>query len=122
MAAVASWFRAACMAPQRVCPQTMMFGMPSPFSPYSMVAASADGAIGLYGATMFPALRTTNRSPGSAWQIRSGTIRLSEQPMKRACGRCPATSFWKKSRRAANTSSWNRWMPLMSFCMVSRVP
>ena len=41
-----------------------------------------------YGGTMFPALRSRNRSPGSVEVIRFGLTRESEQVMNSAIGFC----------------------------------
>ena len=85
----------------------MMSLTPSPRTAYSIVAASPHTDPGVYGGTRLPALRRTNRSPGSAWQIRSGTIRESEQAMNSACGFCPSASLRNMSSRARKTSDWN---------------
>ena len=77
MFAVQTGSATACIAPQRVWPHRTRCRTPSPRIAYSMVAASPLAAPGMNGGTMLPAFRSTNRSPGRVWQIRSGTMRES---------------------------------------------
>ena len=73
------------MAPQWLCPQMMIWVIFRAWMAYSMAAPSPPLAAPK-GGIMFPALRMTNRSPGSALTMMLGTMRESEQVMKRTAG------------------------------------
>ena len=57
------------------------------------------------------------RTHPSGWVcvMRFGTMRESEQVMKRESGACLSTSRRKSSRWGPNTPAWNRWMPSTRF-------
>ncbi|KWV87207.1 hypothetical protein PFLmoz3_03055 [Pseudomonas fluorescens] len=67
---------------------------------------------------MLPALRMTNRSPGSCWVNSSGTTRLSEQDTNKVPGFCVVARCLNKSLRGVKASRWNLRKPSMRCCMV----
>jgi hypothetical protein len=83
---------------------------------YSIAAASAFSRPLRYGGMTFPAVRSSNRSPGPAPVIRDGTTRASEQEMNIACG----TTFDFRAVNCslrAETCSWNTRAWSISDCM-----
>src|SRR5471032_1922490 len=100
----------AVIAPQSEWPQITTSVTPSAATAYSTVAVTPPGS-GPKEGTMLPALRMTNKSPGSRCVTSSGTMRLFEQEMNNVVGSCLVASFWKSSLRVGNTSRWNRRNP-----------
>jgi hypothetical protein len=84
-----SGFISAFIAPQSEWPQTMMSRTPSAITAYSTVEVTPPFWVA-NGGTMLPALRHTNRSPGPACMICSGTTRESAHEIISALGLCPS--------------------------------
>jgi hypothetical protein len=76
------------IAPQSEWPHTMMSRTPSASTAYSTVEDTPPFCVAK-GGTMFPALRQTNRSPGCACMMSSGTTRESAQEIISALGLWP---------------------------------
>ena len=81
----------AVIAPQSEWPQITTSVTRNAATAYSTDADTPPGS-GPYDGTMLPALRITNRSPGSRCVTSSGTSRLSEHEMNSARG------FWLRAR------------------------
>src|SRR5207249_7815107 len=86
-------FTAASTAPHRECPRTTTSPTPMCSAAYSMLASVA-------GSAMFPATRTTNRSPSPWSKTTSGGTRESEQPRMMANGCWPFATARRRLRHS----------------------
>ena len=88
--------RAACTAPHESCPSTTTSGVPSTVTAYSTLPSTS-------GPAVWPAVRTTNRSPSPRSKMISAASRESEQPTITANGCCPSATA------ARCPASWLGW-------------